>query len=96
MKYFVLILYIQHICINVWFILFPDECDPQRKNNLRIRVNEYINRAEKLKQLCIIKQSSVESLQNSQSDKKDQSLTVSRQASSLDSSFPYQELRMYI
>ena len=38
---------------------YPDEVDLQRKEALRLRVNEYIKRAEKLKNTCVGDNSSV-------------------------------------
>ena len=76
-----------------------DESDPVRKKLLRVRVNDYIKRAEKLKQLYILDEEAVKAENNPHSkDKANHTTTL--QTTSTNSreripSFPYQELCSY-
>lgn len=65
-----------------------DESDPQKKRHLRLRINEYMNRADKLKQLCVDKSTTNED--NHQPLKEHKQLLIRQQSTN---SFPYAELR---
>ncbi|XP_008552813.1 serine/threonine-protein kinase ULK3 [Microplitis demolitor] len=68
--------------------ILMDESDSQKKRHLRQRINEYINRAEKLKQLCGDKSTSNEA--NHQLLKEHKQLLIRQQSTN---SFPYAELK---
>ncbi|XP_015120414.1 serine/threonine-protein kinase ULK3 [Diachasma alloeum] len=70
-----------------------NEADHNKKKHLRMRVNEYINRAEKLKLMCMESSSLTES--NSQNnDKLRQLCSTGRRGILQSTSLPYQELRI--
>ncbi|XP_074107124.1 unc-51 like kinase 3 homolog Aduk isoform X3 [Cotesia typhae] len=68
--------------------ILMDESDQQKKRHLRLRINEYINRADKLKQLCVDKSTTNED--NHQLLKEHKQLLIRQQSTN---SFPYAELR---